>query len=99
MTGGIVRDLPNARALAEELHGVHEVYAQARQLVERYAAGPALALRAAKEAVDRGGDVDLETGLALEGQLFAALFATEDRTIGMASFVEHGPGKAQFVGR
>ena len=30
---------------------------------------------------------------------FAALFATEDRAIGMASFVEHGPGQARFVGR
>ena len=32
-------------------------------------------------------------------QQFAALFATEDRTIGMRSFVENGPGKAEFEGR
>ena len=31
--------------------------------------------------------------------MFAALFATEDREIGMRSFLEHGPGKARFVGR
>jgi len=31
--------------------------------------------------------------------LFAGLFATEDRSIGMESFVENGPGKAQFKGR
>jgi hypothetical protein len=31
--------------------------------------------------------------------LFSGLFATEDRTIGMTSFVENGPGKARFVGR
>ena len=57
------------------------------------------AIRAAKEAIDRGLEVDLETGLEIERQQFAALFATEDRTIGMSSFVEQGPGKAKFVGR
>jgi enoyl-CoA hydratase/carnithine racemase len=75
------------------------VYAAARRRVERYAGGPAYALRAAKEAIDRGLDVDLATGLAIERALFAGLFATRDREIGMASFVEHGPGKATFEGR
>ena len=56
-------------------------------------------LRAAKEAIDRGLEVDLETGLEIERLLFASLFATEDRAIGMKSFVEQGPGKAQFEGR
>ena len=28
-----------------------------------------------------------------------ALFATEDSTIGMTSFIDNGPGKADFVGR
>ena len=54
---------------------------------------------AAKAAIDGGLDGDLATGLRLETELFAGLFATEDRTIGMTSFVENGPGKAQFAGR
>jgi enoyl-CoA hydratase len=76
-----------------------EVYAAARAKVAPYVDGPALALRAAKEAVDRGLETDLVTGLAIERTLFAGLFATHDREIGMASFVEHGPGKATFEGR
>ena len=60
--------------------------------------GPALALRAAKEAIDRGLEVDLETGLEIERMLFAGLFATDDQRAGMASFVEKGPGKATFTG-
>jgi enoyl-CoA hydratase/carnithine racemase len=56
-------------------------------------------VRAAKECIDRGLETDLETGLEIERQQFAALFATEDRRIGMTSFVENGPGKAQFEGR
>ena len=60
--------------------------------------GPAFALRAAKTAIDRGIEVDLETGLEIESMQFAGLFATKDRAIGMKSFVEHGPGKAKFEG-
>ncbi|MEP6851827.1 MAG: enoyl-CoA hydratase-related protein [bacterium] len=76
-----------------------DVYAAARTWADRFAGGPALALRAAKTAVDNGLDVDLASGLRLESQLFAGLFATEDRTIGVGSFIENGPGQATFVGR
>ena len=57
------------------------------------------AWRAAKEAIDRGLEVDLDTGLEIERLNFAGLFATEDQKIGMKSFAEEGPGKAKFVGR
>ena len=57
------------------------------------------ALRAAKEAIDRGLETDIDTGLEIERQYFVGLFATEDRSIGMRSFIENGPGKARFVGR
>ena len=76
-----------------------EVYDAARALVKRYASGPALALRAAKQAIDDGLDVDLATGLELERLNFAGLFATEDQRTGMRSFIENGPGKATFAGR
>jgi enoyl-CoA hydratase/carnithine racemase len=76
-----------------------QVYAAATELAARYAEGPAVALRAAKEAVDAGLEVDLDTGLEIERLHFAGLFATEDQKIGMRSFVEEGPGKARFIGR
>ena len=63
------------------------------------ARGPALALRAAKECIDASSDVDLDTGLGIERMAFMSLFATDDRTIGMTSFIEHGPGKAVFTGQ
>ena len=85
--------------LVDKVVPAREVYDVARAWAAQFAAGPAYALRAAKEAIDRGLEVDLETGLEIERQQFAALFATEDRSRGMASFVEHGPGKAEFVGR
>src|SRR5216683_6316286 len=73
-----------------------EVYQAARDLVARYATGPAVALRAAKQAIDAGLETDLDTGLEIERLNFAALFATEDQRAGMRSFIENGPGKATF---
>jgi enoyl-CoA hydratase/carnithine racemase len=76
-----------------------QVYAAARDWMAQLVKGPRFALKAAKEAVDRGGELDLDSGLALEKSLFSALFATQDRLVGMESFVANGPGKAQFEGR
>lgn len=99
MTG---RFVPASEALAiglvNSLVPADRVYDEARDLATRLARGPALALRSAKEAIDRGTEVDLETGLSIERTHFAALFATEDRRVGMTSFVENGPGKAVFTG-
>jgi enoyl-CoA hydratase/carnithine racemase len=76
-----------------------EVYQAARDLAAQFAGGPALALRAAKQAIDDGLETDLGTGLEIERLQFAALFATEDQRTGMQSFIENGPGKARFAGR
>jgi enoyl-CoA hydratase/carnithine racemase len=75
------------------------VYAAALDMVKRYVNGPALALRAAKHAIDYGLGVDLATGLEIERIQFAALFGTQDQRVGMRSFLENGPGKATFTGR
>jgi enoyl-CoA hydratase/carnithine racemase len=88
-----------AIGLADTVVPDAEVYQAAREMVARYATGPALALRAAKQAVDKGLEVSLATGLEIERLQFAALFATEDQKSGMRSFVESGPGKATFEGR
>ena len=85
--------------LVDRLVPADRVYAEALAWAGQFRTGASLALRAAKEAVDRGLEVDLDTGLEIERQQFAALVATEDRALGMRSFVEEGPGKARFTGR
>jgi enoyl-CoA hydratase/carnithine racemase len=85
--------------LVDKVVAPDDVYSAAVELASKYVEGPALALRAAKAAIDGGLDVDLDSGLRLETQLFTGLFATEDQTIGMQSFVENGPGKAKFTGK
>src|SRR5271165_4647985 len=62
------------------------------------AAGPLLAHGFAKSAVDRGLEGTLAEGLAIEREAFSAVARTEDAARGIASFTEHGPGKATFVG-
>lgn len=96
------RMVPAAEALeiglADEVVPAGEVLASAQRLVAPFVTGPSQALRAAKEAVDKGLETDLSTGLDLEAQLFAGLFATRDQKSGMRSFLENGPGKATFEG-
>ena len=86
-----------AIGLVDRVVAPDDVYASSRELAEQLARGPAYALRACKEAIDAGIETDLTTGLRIEAALFASLFATEDRALGMKSFLENGPGKAQFV--
>jgi enoyl-CoA hydratase/carnithine racemase len=95
----VAADEALAIGLADKVVPDAEVYQAARDMVAQYAGGPALALSAAKQAVNKGLEVDLATGLEIERLHFAALFATEDQKNGMSSFMENGPGKAAFEGR
>jgi enoyl-CoA hydratase/carnithine racemase len=88
-----------AIGLADVVVPAAEVYPKAVEMASSYAGAAAVAVRAAKKAIDDGLELDLDAALRLESTLFAGLFATEDRSIGMTSFVENGPGKAGFVGR
>jgi enoyl-CoA hydratase/carnithine racemase len=95
----VAADEALAIGLADKVVPDADVYQAARDLIGQYATGPALALSAAKQAVNRGLEVDLATGLEIERVHFAALFGTEDQKNGMRSFMENGPGKAVFEGR
>ena len=99
-TGRFVKaDEALALGIADKVVPDADVYTEAVTMAQQFAEGPAIALRAAKQAIDDGLELDLESALRLESTLFAGLFATEDQKAGMASFVEHGPGKATFSGR
>ncbi|MGH3371177.1 MAG: enoyl-CoA hydratase/isomerase family protein [Nocardioidaceae bacterium] len=97
------RFVPAAEALemglVDRVVPAADVYSEAVAWARQFTGAASYAVRAAKDAIDRGLETDLETGLEIERQQFAALFATEDRSIGMRSFVEQGPGKAEFRGR
>jgi enoyl-CoA hydratase/carnithine racemase len=94
----VAADEALAIGLADQVVPDDEVYQAAATLAASYAAGPALAIAAAKQAVDLGLDTDLATGLEFERLSFAGLFATRDGQAGLRSFLENGPGKARFSG-
>ena len=95
----VAADEALAIGLVNEVVPASEVYERAVKLAGRYARGPGVALMSAKQVIQNGLQVDMASGLILERQAFAALFMTEDQKIGMKSFVESGPGNAEFVGR
>jgi enoyl-CoA hydratase/carnithine racemase len=95
----VAADEALALGIADSVVPDDDVYSTARAIAASYASGPAIALRAAKQAVDDGIELDLDSGLRLESNLFAGLFATEDQKAGMTSFLSQGPGKATFAGR
>lgn len=99
-TGRFVKaDEALALGIADQVVPDADVYTAAVEMASQWANGPAVALRSAKQAIDDGLELDLDNALRLESSLFAGLFATEDQKAGMKSFVENGPGKAEFTGR
>lgn len=88
-----------AIGLVDQVHPAEVVYAKAVEWAQSFVGAAAVALRVAKDVIDRGLEVDLQTGLEIERAGFTGLFATEDQKAGMVSFMENGPGKATFTGR
>jgi cyclohexa-1,5-dienecarbonyl-CoA hydratase len=74
-----------------------DVYQAALEAARQYAEGPTVALRAAKVSIDAGARSDFRTGLVVERETFADLFATEDQSEGMRAFVDKD--QAKFTGR
>ena len=75
---GLVNRVTEADRLMEEC----------RETAARIVRQAPVALRYAKEAVNRGIETDLDTGIALENELFGLCFATRDQKIGMKGFLE-----------
>ena len=72
---------------------------RAMALAGSIASGALGAQALCKRIIDRGLSLSLADGLAAERDAFVEVFGTNDSQIGVASFREHGPGKAQFTGR
>ena len=84
--------------LANEVVEPDALMARALELANSVASGATVATGLIKRAVDEGMQTDLAQGLALELELFEEVFHSTDSQIGVASFLENGPGKASFNG-
>ena len=77
-----------ARGLVSRLVPREETVPAALALAAQIAAMPPLAVRAAKEAVERAFELSLAAGLEFERRNFYLLFASADQEEGMRAFVE-----------
>jgi enoyl-CoA hydratase len=84
--------------LANEVVEPDALMVRALELASSVASGATVATGLIKRAVDEGMQTDLAQGLALELELFEEVFHSTDSQIGVASFLENGPGKASFNG-
>jgi enoyl-CoA hydratase len=100
MTGRQVRaEEALSIGLVNQVVPADEVLDRALAWAAEFARGPLAAHALAKAAVDEGLEGTLANGMEVERKAFVAVAKTEDATRGIASFLEHGPGKATFVGR
>src|SRR3954470_22024056 len=88
-----------AIGLVDRVVPADETEAAAIAWATELAAGAVAAMGLAKRAVDDGLDGSLTRGNDIEAEAFVEVFGTEDAATGVASFLEHGPGKATFLGR
>jgi enoyl-CoA hydratase len=80
-----------AAGIAVEVDEPESGLARAVEIASAIAAKPALAVRLAKEAVQRAYEAPLAEALAAERQAFALLAASHDRNEGIAAFLEKRP--------
>ena len=95
LTGRQVRaDEALSLGLADRVVPGDEVITEALSLASSLASGALAAQALAKRAIDGGLDGSLAEGLDGEKAAFVASFETEDATIGIQSFLAHGPNQA-----
>ena len=84
--------------LVDEVVPADQLLGRALERAAEFAGGAVAAQGLAKRAIDEGLGRSLDDGLELEQQIFVEVFHTQDSRIGVESFREHGPGKANFTG-
>jgi enoyl-CoA hydratase len=85
--------------LADRVVPAAEVLDEALRLAGELARGPLVAQSLAKGVIDSSLETALRPGLDDEASAFVTVFDTADARAGVASFLEHGPGRARFTGR
>ena len=83
--------------LVDVVHPAAELREKTLELARKMAEKSPVALRMAKSAVRAAAEMPLSAGLAYETELFVTCFASDDKTEGVAAFLEKRP--AQFTGR
>ena len=74
--------------LVNETYAPEELMNGAIAMAKSFTANAPIAVKYSKACIDRGLQMDIDDGIALENELFAMCFATEDQKEGMGAFLE-----------
>lgn len=74
--------------LVNELYPPEELLDKAFEMAKSFTINAPIAVKYAKASIDRGMQMDIDDGIALENELFALCFVTEDQKEGMNAFLE-----------
>lgn len=83
-----------AIGLVNEVYPPEELMNAAVEMAKSFTANAPIAIKYAKACIDRGMQMDIDDGIAVENELFGMCYATEDQKEGMTAFLEKRP--AQF---
>jgi enoyl-CoA hydratase len=81
--------------LVEKVVPAEELLGTAEKVAKTIMSKAPIAISAAKLAVNKGISLDVETGVAFEGEALVAPFSSEDRKEGMTAFLEKRPAVFQ----
>lgn len=88
-TGKIIKAEEALRVgLVNSLHESENLLNVAKELANTIAKNAPIAVMLSKEAINRGIQIDIDSALAFEAEVFGECFSTEDQTEGMSAFVE-----------
>lgn len=91
----IKADEAKAIGLVNAVYAPEELMNGAMEMAQSFAKNAPIAVKYSKACIDRGLQMDIDDGIALENELFAMCFATADQTEGMTAFLEKRPATFQ----
>lgn len=98
LTGGMIKADEALRiGLVNRVVTPEELLPTAVEIAKKILSNGPLAVKYSKAAIARGLEMDIDSGIALENELFAMCFATEDQKEGMEAFLEKRG--AEFQGK
>lgn len=83
--------------LVNHIYPVADLLDEARKIARKIMSNAPLAVKYSKSAINKGLQTDIDTGMAIEADLFGICFSTEDQKAGMGAFLNKE--KASFKAR
>ena len=77
--------------LVNEVYSPEALMDAALEMARSFTKNAPIAVKYAKACIDRGMQMDLDDGIALENEMFAMCYATADQKEGMTAFLEKRP--------